>query len=455
MRVDKAYSEMDHLSRLPSEILDLIFELAASTTSSQTLTTRPISKPLLPSQERALYGTITLRTPSNSSQLLRTLDAEPQKARHTKELVFPSLGYFGEALLAHATLLQFLPNSVEGDFHRNKATTLQLLSRPELIVLDREREGGGGGYWPTARQVLRITIQSTSPIRNLPPSKLLQFFPSASISCLETNVADEDPIHLIFDALDIELLSLHLGAANLYPKTRWIDHLLPEFSKLQHVHLDSCFASPSIQTHLLNLPNLVSVSLSCDERHPNLDSGTEFDFVRAEEDFENLDDELQYDNSLSLLENKTDIAYMRHWRHPWEYTILDVLPQVVEMEKKAKAAGLFVESNLPQLIRVFHFQIVELYNRGVGNLYFYGNKDPLRYALSLTQRVGIDIDRLQINLEDDFDNNALKWFQVRVNGVAGCASDDWCRVYGLRLETQSEFRSLDQEEGEDDDSDQE
>ncbi|GAA5908540.1 uncharacterized protein JCM6883_005579 [Sporobolomyces salmoneus] len=226
--------------------------------------------------------------------------------------------------------------------------------------------------------------------------------------------------------------------------------------------------SASFQTHLFALTNLVSLGLAYYEQTPNLDilfnglhrlphlqtlelaylnidQGDEFDMLDAEDEFEDRLDYLRT-RPLSLLGEVTNLSQMGDFWLPWSRTISDVLPQVVKLEGKARKTDLIVKSNLSELIRVFKLAIVECYNRAVGTLYFHDRRDPLLYALSLAGKHGLDINRLEINLDDDFDRKDLKWFHVRVDGVGVFERQDHCLVLGLKLRTPSEYSCFEEEE---------
>ncbi|GAA5902266.1 uncharacterized protein JCM6883_001350 [Sporobolomyces salmoneus] len=105
---------MDHLSRLPPELLDALFELAAS---GSELTTGGISKYLLPSQERAIYRTITVKSSLRLSGLVRTLEAHPYKGLYTQELVWNRFKFVDAvATEGRQALLRYLPNLAEIQF---------------------------------------------------------------------------------------------------------------------------------------------------------------------------------------------------------------------------------------------------------------------------------------------------------------------------------------------------
>ncbi|GAA5897709.1 uncharacterized protein JCM6883_006792 [Sporobolomyces salmoneus] len=150
-----------------------------------------------------------------------------------------------------------------------------------------------------------------------------------------------------------------------------------------------------------------------------------------------------------ILDCVTALSDMTDWRLPWDLYPSDYVLEAVEMEKKARGYGLTVESNLSELVQVFRLQVVECYNRAVGELYFNGEKDPLDYALALAAKHDLDIDRIEIDWrKESFSRKDLEWFQVKVDGIAGFESEDWAHVYGIKRRASSDS---DEEEEEEDD----
>ncbi|GAA5908439.1 uncharacterized protein JCM6883_005547 [Sporobolomyces salmoneus] len=470
---------MDPLSRLPSELLDSIFELAASTSE---LTTHPISKALLPSQERAIYQRIIPNRSRKFSQIVQTLDTQPHKGQHVQKLVWSSR--FIDPTLDSQQLLRHFPNLVELVFNAYDLTSsLRLLSQPELLpslricrfpnvtltssivtglsqiptlrfvevsrIEDEENEG-----CVPARQVLRLDVCAVQSLTA--SSKLFQFFPSASISSLGFLVNNDEPLLPVLDVLNQSLHSLKLETDDVLPRAEMIDHFLPRFSNLRHLQLDPPFFSENLPTQILQLPNLTSLSLTYYEQDPNLEKLLDglaliphlrsltfrynymteyegFDFPAAEEE-SNRPGKPPLHGSLSLLKNVTHLAQMDDLCLPWKGRISDVLPRVVKAEKRAREAGLVVKSNLVEITENFHLAIVECYNRAVGDFYFNNRVAPLEYALSLAQKHGlVDINRIEFDLAGEFDRKNLEWFEDKVGGIEGIENMDWCRVYGLRL----------------------
>ncbi|GAA5908566.1 uncharacterized protein JCM6883_005588 [Sporobolomyces salmoneus] len=499
--------EVDHLSGLPGELLDDIFEVAART-SWPKLTSRPISKSLLPSQERAIYETISVGPGAwNYLRLVRTLDARPDKSQHTRKLVWRFTNP-GDGSIDSERLVRHLPNLSEIDFELaqeaiarpvlrqyqhlpslrtcrlrglrltssivsclSRIPTLRLVEIPSLPNKEEEKK-----EWSPARQVLQITIhQRGNCFVVKDPSTLLRFFPSACISSLDVHVDRKDPVSPLLGILGPGLLRLRLRASthSISECDTSIVRFLPRFPNLQHLHLDSPFISESLLSHLLNLPNLTSLSLAYFEQTPDVqelleksdrlprlrildleyrfsDTGRIFDFEDAEEEYDRGDD-YKGRRQLYLLEGVTVPAQMEDWQDPWYETILERLPQAIETEKKARAAGLVIRSNLSSLIQIFESRILECYNRAVGDYYFNGRKLPLRYVLPLAKRHGLDIDRLEIDPERNYENQDLEWFQVEVDKVG---SLKWCYVYGLRVKGSTE-RSDSVEEEEEEEGEQE
>ncbi|GAA5908536.1 uncharacterized protein JCM6883_005577 [Sporobolomyces salmoneus] len=133
---------------------------------------------------------------------------------------------------------------------------------------------------------------------------------------------------------------------------------------------------------------------------------------------------------LSLLKGATALSDMEDWRQGCGRTISEIMEELTGMEERIRAAGLVAKSNVSELVEKFQFQVLEFFNRAVGDLYFNGRKDSLRYAQSLAEKHGLDINRLELNLEDDFDREDLAWFEVELDEVGGMGPG---LVYGLRV----------------------
>ncbi|GAA5902396.1 uncharacterized protein JCM6883_001393 [Sporobolomyces salmoneus] len=506
---------MDHLSRLPKELLDYVLELAAL---DSELTTLAISKYLLLSQERAIHQAIAFDASTKFPQLLDAFDFRPDKGRYVKK--------FGWRWWRHVEpefnveeLLRHLPNLFEMTLDNlNEASVPPVLKEPALFpslrvcrlpnvplncsIVDgmsriptlrlikvcsvSSEEEEENFEWKPALQVLQISTQSASDRFTFPipqPSRLFRFFPNASISSVHLQIFNDYSVLPLFDALDTNLLSLHLEGADVDLHDQIIDDLLPRFSHLRHLHLDHSFISGTLQTYLLDLPNLVSLSLGWwDQDPPTLDTllaglerlphlrelkftylgiveGFQFDFEDAETVFrggylQTSDDEPQPFDLLNRIDN---LEKMQDWSIPWSWTISTFIDQLSDMVDKAEAAGLIVESNLEDLIWHLELQIVECYNRAVGELYSNNRRKPLRYALSLLEKHGLDAaNRLEIDLDNEsFDYGDLKWFQVKVDELDGLCKTgyDGCYVYGLRMKTQSEYTDSDEEEEDTDSED--
>ncbi|GAA5897061.1 uncharacterized protein JCM6883_006565 [Sporobolomyces salmoneus] len=471
-------SGIDQFSRLPGELLDRIFELAAS---ESKITARPISKALLFSQERAVYRTINLKKPQKLSKLVQTLEAQPYKGQYAIILVLGVEDYSLKGPLDHRSLLRRLPNLVEIDFNSHSYTTIsQFKAQPDLLQLlpslricripgyhlnsstvdwlsriptlrtvetapilhANKEEEKDVREWKPARQVQQIVIRYGGGHGSATPSRFRQFFPSASISSVDVLLDYDGNILPLFNILDSGLVSLQLGSPKHdYPSHR-IDHCLPRLTNLRHLHLDPRFVSPSLQTHLLSLSNLTSLSLAYYDQTPNLDllfsnldshlpclrtltlmylnitHGREFDITEAQEEARDRDNPYMHGN-LSLLKNITNLSQMwGFWSLLWPSAISDVLPQLISMEKKARQLGLVVKSNLDELVSVFKSQVLEAYNRAVGELCFRGSKRPMEYALSLIEAHKLEeIERLfEIDLEKSIDEYAFKWEKVKLDG---------------------------------------
>ncbi|GAA5902262.1 uncharacterized protein JCM6883_001349 [Sporobolomyces salmoneus] len=317
--------------------------------------------------------------------------------------------------------------------------------------------------WTPARQVLQIDIRSdwADCVLAGAPSRLLRFFPSASITSIDIEVHENDPPLPLSDVPRHQLLSLALRTDTHLSSIKPIDHFLPKFSNLRRLHLDLWFASQSFQTHILSLVNLVHLSLAYYDSDPNLDqlfSGLqslsrlrtlELTYLRIWRgpavDFRAVEEELINPrggdlNPLYLLRDG-DFRELDNWHLPWEDTISDTIQEVIELEEKARATGLVVKSNLSELVMVLRLKVIEFYNREVGNTYFYGEKDLLPDALALAEKHGLDVNRLEIDIDEDFDTEDLVWFSEEVQvGGTGKGRTESCYIYGLRFKTEAEYR---------------
>ncbi|GAA5908518.1 uncharacterized protein JCM6883_005572 [Sporobolomyces salmoneus] len=466
--------ETAHLSGLPGELLDDIFELAAATSSwDSKLTSHPISKALLPSQERAIYHAITVDSGArNFCGLVHSLDACPDNGRHTRRLVW-SLAIYWDAGPVSKRFLSRLPNLIEIDFHQSIAANAQAflqhsqllsslricrlsglpltssivscLSRiPTLRLVEvsslpnKEEEKT---EWSPARQVLQIAVHEPNYFfAGQDPSTLLRFFPAASIFSLDVHVDKYQPISPLLNILDPGLLLLRLKMQSISECDKSMSHLL-NLPNLTSLRLAYHRQYPELQELLAKLDHLPRLR-TLDLEYRGLDTGRKFDFEDAEEEYDYPED--SEGASLSLLQGATNPAQMEGWNSPWYERISDCLHRTIETENKARAAGLVVRSNLSSLIRILESRIVEYYNRAVGDFYFYDRKEPLRYALSLVDEHGLDIDRIEIDIDDDFDWEDLEWFEQEVEIDCG----EWrfkFTIYGLRMRTESEGEENDKD----------
>ncbi|GAA5897058.1 uncharacterized protein JCM6883_006564 [Sporobolomyces salmoneus] len=341
--------------------------------------------------------------------------------------------------------------------------------RPSTYKMDYDDD-----RWIPATQVLHVAIRFECRVPT--PAQLLQCFPSASFSSVPVLVFEDSNILSLFASLSHGLVSLRLRGSKPDLSSKSIDHLLPQFSNLRHLYLDPAFTSERLQSYLLDVPKLVTLGLGYYEQDLDLDellsglgrlphlwkltraylgidgSHKYFDFDEAEEEWthETWMYKINHD-TLSLLQNVDDLSDMTDFDLPWRETLSDTLQEVIDLEDKVRAAGLTVEINLSELVQGLGFQIVECYNRAVGDLYYNGRLQPLKYALSIAEKHGFDINRLEISLEEDIDCDKLKWFKDRVGGTGLVAG---CYVYGLRFKTDLECYGTEEEEEESDESDQ-
>ncbi|GAA5908602.1 uncharacterized protein JCM6883_005599 [Sporobolomyces salmoneus] len=495
---------MDSLSRLPIELLDLIFELANPVTFwGSKLTTRPISKSLLVSQERALYRTVIIHSWETITLLISKLSPIRHKGQYVRNLRWSYLGSLRPGTYGCRAILSYLPNLLELDFDGDEATTIEFLRLPELLpalrvyrlpnspltlaiverlkqiptlrlvevssvqVMEEEEEEEEAQTSKTARQVLQVAIRSDSAPTAPATARLLRFFPTASISSLDVQIH-----HLVsllpFSTCSIQnfcpcastwgyLISLKKKSTNSFPDSRIFRTSTSTFASYQlrsrPIFSTSLVLSPSVsptQVPVMKNNNVriwinswktftsyrASASLLSTSKHVKAWRISRFGKPRKISTTGrgfgvNLDDE----GSVVMSDREL----------PWALTLSelsDILPQVIAMEKKARANGLIVKSNLWHLIEVFQLAILEFYNRAVGALYYRGFKQSLRHALTLAKKEGIDIDRLEVNLDDDFDWEDLEWFEVKLK--VGRTTN--CPVYGLRLKIKSDYGNSEVEE---------
>ncbi|GAA5908569.1 uncharacterized protein JCM6883_005589 [Sporobolomyces salmoneus] len=489
-------TKLNQLSRLPVELLDAIFDLAVSTSD---LTAHPISKSLLPSQERAVYQTITIRSLRNFTALLRTLDAQPNRGQHVKRLVWRVASYW-DFPIDTEHVLRHLPNLVELHFNENEeVTAFRCLGQPELLsslriccftktplnaslfaCLSRiptlrlvevppiPKEEEDESKRTPINQVKQIAVNSVGSPETL--SVLPDIFPAASISSVELQVDYHYTLRPILDLLDHNLLSLKLRKIYISRDNELIEQLVRRFPNLRHLHLDTPFAFMPFQSHLLGLSNLVSLSLVYSQQHPNLDEvfshlddrlrhlrtltlnylrirqGRKFNFDEAREEEYDMDKSRRRPN-LALLKDDLDLYQMQDWSLPWIKKISDVLPPVIAMEEKAKSGGLIVASNLEEVVRVFRLQVIECYHRGVGDMWLNERKDSLLYALKLAEKHGLDINRIEPDLEADLEFNDpdldLSDFELFQTESEALGDGNMCESYGFRYKkTSKRYQSM-------------
>ncbi|GAA5897670.1 uncharacterized protein JCM6883_006776 [Sporobolomyces salmoneus] len=198
----------------------------------------------------------------------------------------------------------------------------------------------------------------------------------------------------------------------------------------QRPNLDTLFMSLSMD----RLPHLRWLYIN----YVNLKKGERFDFSEGDD----------YRDPLGV----TQLSDMPDWKLPWNEDISEHVLEAIKMEEKARRFNLAVESNLSQLVQVFHLQIVECYNRAVGELYFNGRTDPLEFALALAAKHGLVIDVIDIDWrKESLSRKELDWFHVTLGPVAGFAGGDRFNVYGIMRREPPE--SSEEEEDDSDDSD--
>ncbi|GAA5989320.1 hypothetical protein JCM5350_003443 [Sporobolomyces pararoseus] len=297
--------KINRFSLLPPELVDYIFELAAST---HELSTVPPSKALQSAHERALYRFVKLEQMEPHFSLDRTLRSHPEKALLVHHLLLELPYGADQLLIGLKNFLYRLSNLVE--ISTDTETAVALLYRlttqidlatqlsnltvcrlpkfevdsdaiPVLARIASLREVELFGMRPealasnsTAPQVTRLFISGPGDESGLllpDTSALLRFFPSAEIVSFDLNgIVDEydddgppmvPPIQSFLDPLATSLEVL-----------RFDDHPSPflhfvtnvsNFSRLQELHLGVAIYEwyNPLPRGLSSLTNLVSLSL--------------------------------------------------------------------------------------------------------------------------------------------------------------------------------------------------
>ncbi|GAA5957962.1 hypothetical protein JCM3765_006216 [Sporobolomyces pararoseus] len=459
--------KVDRLSLLPPELIDYVFELAAATNK---LSIVPPSKQLLPSHERALYRSVFLSSQRQLSALIATLETDQRKGLLIKFVECHDSNYYKPKLdmLLVNKLFSSLENlqSLTLDFRYNdwtlrkslgsgaqlgKLHTLRLPGRmvtPDAVrVLSkipnlRKIEFSSisqdtGEFDAPAAQVSEIFINCEWTRQNIAvidATSLLRSFPSAKIVSVEMHLA------VRADAIDWPSILTPLESSlhflrfldNSSPSTRISLPTISNFTSVRLLQID--LPSTIDSAHLLGLRNLVSLAIVVDRldrdlvqlfqgtlRLPHLRhvdfiyvpivTGYSFDLSEPKKlvngDFTG--------RGMQQLEQTHSFNQMGDWKLPFGSRVSEGLQFVEGLEATAREAGVIVKSNLDQFKASFQFQLVEFYNRGVGEAYFLKDTALLQEALELAQKHDFNLPSLEIDFEEEeIDPDIHECFEVLV-----------------------------------------
>ncbi|GAA5967067.1 hypothetical protein JCM3765_001488 [Sporobolomyces pararoseus] len=485
----KKEEKINFFSLLPPELVDYIFELAASTYDLSSL---PSSKALYSAHERALYRFVHFDHVYRLIPFGKTVQSHPEKALLAHHLFFKCRFQYHAAQFVPGLqhFLRRLSNLVEISSVRESAVVLtyHLTIGIELITqlknltvcrmpkseVDSEIVEGLAripslrevelfgmrsealSSHSTAPQVTRLFISGPgSRSRLLLPNTttLLRSFPSARIVSfvLDRNaeeIADESRVHItppiqpFLDPLKSSLQVLHLDT-----RRKLLGDLdVSKFSFLRDLHLGESFSdqvgcSPEC---LLSLTHLESLSLvlsfplyellkllkgpqrlrhlrSLTLRFAPIKSGDAVDIKVAEEELAYGDG--HYD------EEGTGLACLRvanfdemgggAWELPLGLEASVGLSEIVELEETTREAGVIIKTNLNEVRRGFHRQLVEYFSRGIAYFYLYGSKSFIEDALDLAKTHEMELPSIEIDLNRKYKKDQLEWYKVDMTRAVG------------------------------------
>jgi hypothetical protein len=298
------------------------------------------------------------------------------------------------------------------------------------------------------------------------PSRLVRFFPNADFVSIDIDVCNW--LYTVRAAQLVETIPPTLRTLKVrnrvddeyqYPA---IDELLSRFSHLQHLHLDpALYAFETLCDNLPSVENLVSLSLGFSNNlfHPNdlvealkqhphlrvvsfeyfgITEGAPFDMELAEAQAEEIGFDVKNDDALPALRVVDDLSDMEGWDLSFGYDPVHVILEVFEMEEEIKKLGFFLSSNLEEVLRALHRHLVEFFNRGIGELYFYHSTEGLDHALRLARLHNLTLPLLEIDLknQDLPTRDKLEWFKVDMTEAIG---DGGKECYALNLRYKGDF----------------
>ncbi|GAA5962244.1 hypothetical protein JCM3765_004715 [Sporobolomyces pararoseus] len=468
--------QIDRLSRLPPELLDFIFELAAETGELATL---PPSKYLRRHHERALYRSLSIGNHETLTRLATTLHGRPSRGHHMRRMNFES----GTGRVAYLCIIE--PGLVNLVNSLRICCLVQLSSEivrgfsriPDLRLVEFsytrwndhwEEDEGDQRVSPSAPQVKEVVIKSTNYARETQisdPSKLIQYFPNAALVTVDLTISCRGDLHLVKSLIQsvspaLRSLPLQYPSNDSYFDEPLIDELLPNFPHLRHLHLDPpLYAYHSLKSTLAPLKSLVTLSLGFSKHlHPpfvlvnavrqlpllreikieyfGIEEGDKFDIELAESQLKKLGRDLDECEELPALEVVGDPSEMKYWRFPFGWNASDTLLGVVEMEQQLEEElGLTVSSNLEQIRRAYHRQLVEFANREIGSIYFYGHgpEEDEEGIYWIAEQHGLSLPPLEVDLsrQDLLLRDTLEWYKVDMTEIVGDGGGE-CIGLGLR-----------------------
>ncbi|GAA5967095.1 hypothetical protein JCM3765_001497 [Sporobolomyces pararoseus] len=424
--------QIDRLSRLPPELLDFIFELAAETDELATL---PPSKYLRRHHERALYRNVSIGNHETLTQLATTLRDHRLRGRHTRRITWK----------CHSSSMPFIPEK----FHLLSSEIVRGFSRiPDLRLVEFsytrwnnhwEEDEGDQRVSPSAPQVKEVVIKSTNYARETQisdPSKLIQYFPNAALVTVDLTIICRGDLHLVKSLIRsvnpaLRSLTLQYPSNDSYFDEPLIDELLPNFLHLRHLQLDPPFYSYQIlEATLAPLKSLVTLSLRFSKHlHPpsilvdavrqlpllceikleyfGIEEGERFDIELAELQLEALGRELK-DGCLPTSKLVNNVSKMKGWKFPFGDSAGETVLDVIEMEK---AGGGTRFDRLKQ-------------SRAEGDvegIYWIAEQ----HGLTLPP-LEVDLSRQDLLLRD-----TLEWYKVDMTDIVGDGGGE-CVRFGLR-----------------------
>ncbi|GAA5997157.1 hypothetical protein JCM5350_005588 [Sporobolomyces pararoseus] len=477
-------SKTDHLSRLPPELLDYIFDYVGS-----ELTSLPLSKTLHSFHQRALYRSVKIHSTRQLASFIKTLEARVDRASQVKELDWrcSPVG----AMVIFPRLFANLPNLVEikSTFDLNPLVAWLESSSPRLAHLRSLRLSRTWlttpfirwmGTLPQLRQVEFSGLHQAKDLTISPAPQVVELFLVGRVFSRNATVVDSSKLKRLFPSAKIVSYELGSCATRRRPVVRNVvstltcsletltirDHRidgircplenLAEFTLLRELHLDLPFVPPAPQLtrSLLNLRRLVSLSLVLDTLEPDflqlfegperlpllehltlqyspVNRGSKFDIglAKAATSQHTIDG---VGRGSVTLQDCDEFSQMRDWRLPFGRDIANGILLAEQVEAVAREMGINVRTNLVEVKEVFHRQIVEFFSRGIGRIVLYGGTTVVKNALELAEIHRLELPRLQIDLDAKIERENLEVFEVDMSSILGTEVGDECLAWNLR-----------------------